>query len=65
MLWSKQYYRYMVHRWLEGDPAGPAPPEQRKQGRNHEWWHFAAGDVLSMPDKWEYPWFAAWDMVPH
>ena len=54
-----------MHRWLEGDPAGPPPPEQRKRGRNHEWWHFAAGDVLSMPDKWEYPWFAAWDMAFH
>ncbi len=55
MLWTKQYYRYMVNRWLEGDPAGPAPPEQRKRGRNHEWWHFAAGDILSMPDKWDTP----------
>ena len=65
MLWNKQYYRYFVHQWLEGDPAGPVPPEQRKQGRNHEWWHLATGDVLSMPDKWEYPWFAAWDMAFH
>ena len=65
MLWSKQYYRFMVHRWLEGDPAGPPPPEERKHGRDHEWWHLAAGDVLSMPDKWEYPWFAAWDMAFH
>ena len=65
MLWSKQYYRFMVHRWLEGDPLGPPPPEERKRGRDHEWWHFAAGDVLSMPDKWEYPWFAAWDMAFH
>jgi hypothetical protein len=65
MLWSKQYYRYMVNRWLEGDKAGPKPPAQRKRGRNHDWPHFAAGDVLSMPDKWEYPWFAAWDMAFH
>ncbi|MGH8865801.1 MAG: MGH1-like glycoside hydrolase domain-containing protein, partial [Burkholderiales bacterium] len=65
MLWSKQYYRYFVHQWLEGDPAGPPPPEQRKQGRNHDWWHLASGDILSMPDKWEYPWFAAWDMAFH
>ncbi len=65
MLWSKQYYRFMVNRWLEGDPAGPPAPEERKQGRDHEWWHLAAGDVLSMPDKWEYPWFAAWDMAFH
>jgi len=65
MLWSKQYYRYMVNRWLDGDKAGPVPPEERKRGRNHNWRHFAAGDVLSMPDKWEYPWFAAWDMAFH
>ncbi len=65
MLWSKQYYRYIVHRWLDGDPAGPPPPEERKSGRNREWQQFAAGDVLSMPDKWEYPWFAAWDSAFH
>jgi hypothetical protein len=65
MLWNKQYYRFMVHHWLEGDRAGPPPPEERKRGRDHEWWHLAAGDVLSMPDKWEYPWFAAWDMAFH
>jgi hypothetical protein len=65
MLWSKQYYRYMVERWLAGDPAEPKPPKARKHGRNHEWWHLAAADVLSMPDKWEYPWFAAWDMAFH
>jgi hypothetical protein len=65
MLWNKQHYRYGVDRWLKGDPAGPLPPEQRKTGRNREWWHLAASDVLSMPDKWEYPWFAAWDMAFH
>ena len=65
MLWSKQYYRYVVERWLEGDPAGPPPPEQRRSGRNHEWSHLYADDVLSMPDKWEYPWFAAWDLAFH
>ncbi|MET0218640.1 MAG: glucosidase, partial [Burkholderiales bacterium] len=65
LLWSKQYYHFMVRHWLDGDPAGPPPPESRKHGRNHEWWHLAAGDVLSMPDKWEYPWFAAWDMAFH
>jgi hypothetical protein len=65
MLWTKQYYRYLVNRWLEGDSAVPAPPGQRKSGRNHEWWHFSAADVLSMPDKWEYPWFAAWDTAFH
>ena len=65
MLWNKQYYRYLVERWLEGDPAEPPPPASRKEGRNHKWWHMSAEDVLSMPDKWEYPWFAAWDMAFH
>ena len=65
MLWSKQYYHFLVRRWLDGDPAGPTPPEERKRGRNYKWWHLATGDVLSMPDKWEYPWFAAWDMAFH
>jgi hypothetical protein len=65
MLWSKQYYRFMVRHWLDGDPAGPPPPRERARGRNHRWWHLAAGDVLSIPDKWEYPWFAAWDMAFH
>jgi Mannosylglycerate hydrolase MGH1-like glycoside hydrolase domain len=65
MLWNKQYYDYSVREWLDGDPAGPPPPESRKQGRNHEWWHLDTGDVLSMPDKWEYPWFAAWDTAFH
>jgi hypothetical protein len=65
MLWNKQYYRYMVERWLEGDPAEPPPPAPRWHGRNHDWWHMSAADVLSMPDKWEYPWFAAWDMAFH
>ena len=65
MLWSKQYYHFLVRRWLDGDPSGPTPPEERKRGRNYEWWHLATGDVLSMPDKWEYPWFAAWDMAFH
>ena len=65
MLWSKQHYEFFVNRWLEGDPAQPPPPPQRKRGRNHSWPHLAAGDVLSMPDKWEYPWFASWDMAFH
>jgi hypothetical protein len=65
MLWTKQYYRYLVYRWLEGDPGNPAPPPERKKGRNHEWWHLSGADVLSMPDKWEYPWFAAWDTAFH
>ncbi len=62
MLWSKQFYRYNVSRWLDGDPATPPPPAGRKRGRNHEWRHLNAADVISMPDKWEYPWFASWDL---
>jgi hypothetical protein len=63
MLWSKQYYSYSVDRWLKGD-ADPPPPN-RKAGRNHQWTHLETEDVLSMPDKWEYPWFAAWDLAFH
>jgi len=65
MLWNKQYYHYTVREWLHGDPAGPPPPERRRHGRNHEWWHLETAEVLSMPDKWEYPWFAAWDTAFH
>jgi hypothetical protein len=65
MLWSKQFYHYDLHTWLDGDPAGPAPPEERWHGRNKEWTHLYNDDVLSMPDKWEYPWFAAWDLAFH
>ena len=65
MLWSKQWYHYDVRRWLEGDPAQPAPPPERWQGRNHEWTHLYNDDVVSMPDKWEYPWYAAWDLAFH
>jgi Glycosyl hydrolase family 63 C-terminal domain len=65
MLWSKQFYHYDVTTWLEGDPAGPAPPKSRMQGRNKEWTHLYNDDVLSMPDKWEYPWYAAWDLAFH
>ena len=65
LLWSKQYYHFFVDQWLKGDPVGPPPPEGRKRGRNHTRWHLDAADVLSMPDKWEYPWFAAWDMAFH
>jgi hypothetical protein len=65
MLWSKQFYHYVVKDWLEGDPAGPTPPAERKNGRNHEWTHMHNGDVISMPDKWEYPWYAAWDLAFH
>ena len=63
LLWSKQHYRYDVRRWLEGDPAGPIPPAQRRSGRNAGWEHLDAGEILSMPDTWEYPWFAAWDLA--
>ena len=65
MIWSKQYYGYDVRRWLMGDPAQPPPPASRRRGRNREWTHLYAGDVLSMPDTWEFPWFAAWDLAFH
>ncbi len=65
MLWSKQCYHYDVRTWLEGDPGQPVPPPERKNGRNHEWTQLYNADVLSMPDKWEYPWFAAWDLAFH
>ncbi len=65
MLWSKQYYHYVVEEWLDGDPAMPKPPESRKNGRNHAWQHLYNSDVISMPDKWEYPWYAAWDLAFH
>jgi hypothetical protein len=65
LLWSKQFYHYDVHAWLTGDPLTPKPPEGRWYGRNHEWVHLNNADVLSMPDKWEYPWFAAWDLAFH
>lgn len=65
LLWSKQWYHFAVEDWLKGDPGTVAPPESRQVGRNREWLHFHADDVLSMPDKWEYPWFAAWDLAFH
>ena len=65
MLWSKQFYHFNVEEWLKGDPAQPTPPSERKKGRNREWRHMHAEDILSMPDKWEYPWFAAWDLAFH
>ena len=65
MLWSKQYYHYVVEEWLNGDPKTPPPPAERKHGRNHEWKHLYNSDVISMPDKWEYPWYAAWDLAFH
>jgi hypothetical protein len=65
MLWSKQLFYYNVARWLDGDPTQPEPPEVRKHGRNSKWLNFDAFDIISMPDKWEYPWFAAWDLAFH
>lgn len=65
LLWSKQYYHYVVREWLQGDPAQPPPPAQRKHGRNSEWGHLYNADIISMPDKWEYPWYAAWDLAFH
>jgi hypothetical protein len=65
MMWCKQYYHYDVRSWLEGDPAGPKPPEQRLHGRNKDWTHLYNDDIISMPDKWEYPWYAAWDLAFH
>jgi hypothetical protein len=65
MIWSKQFFHYDVPLWLQGDPTQPAPPPGRKQGRNVDWDHLNNADVISMPDKWEYPWFAAWDWAFH
>jgi hypothetical protein len=65
MLWSKQLFYYDVVRWLDGDPGQPAPPAERLTGRNSHWRNFDAFDIMSMPDKWEYPWFAAWDLAFH
>jgi len=65
MLWSKQFYHYVVKDWLRGDPNNPRPPEERRRGRNHQWTHLYNADVISMPDKWEYPWYAAWDLAFH
>ena len=65
LLWSKQFYHYDLNRWLKGDPNGPEPPRERLNGRNHEWRHLYNADVISMPDKWEYPWYAAWDLAFH
>ncbi|BDM83298.1 MGH1-like glycoside hydrolase domain-containing protein [Acaryochloris marina] len=65
MLWSKQYYYFNIEDWLQGDPGQPDPPQPRRRGRNHQWPHFDATDIISMPDKWEYPWFAAWDLAFH
>ncbi len=65
LLWTKQFFHYAVEQWLKGDKEIPDPPPHRSTGRNHDWQHFYAKDILSMPDKWEYPWFAAWDTAFH
>jgi hypothetical protein len=65
VLWSKQFYHYVVRDWLKGDPKQPTPPANRLNGRNNEWSHLFNADVISMPDKWEYPWYAAWDLAFH
>ncbi|MEO1467200.1 MAG: glucosidase, partial [Cyanobacteria bacterium J06633_1] len=65
MMWSKQFYNFNVKRWADGDPTQPTPPPGRKHGRNHQWHHLDNEDIISMPDKWEYPWYAAWDLAFH
>jgi hypothetical protein len=65
MIWSKQYYGYDLRQWLLGDPGQPAPPPQRAFGRNADWDHLVNDEIISMPDKWEYPWYAAWDLAFH
>ena len=65
MLWCKQFYHYDVQRWLRGDPGEPAPPASRLSGRNHNWTHLSNHHVISMPDSWEYPWYASWDLAFH
>src|ERR1700736_3595576 len=65
LLWSKQFYHYIVNDWLTGDQYEPKPPDERWHGRNHDWLHVFSRDVISMPDKWEYPWFSAWDLAFH
>jgi len=65
MIWSKQFFYYDVPQWINGDPAQPPPPRERRYGRNHDWLHLNNADIISMPDKWEYPWYAAWDLAFH
>jgi hypothetical protein len=65
MVWSKQFYFYDVWRWLKGDPSQPKPPPARWSGRNHEWQHLMSDDIISMPDTWEFPWYASWDLAIH
>ncbi|HSF68302.1 MAG TPA: glucosidase [Nitrospiraceae bacterium] len=65
LLWSKQFYHYDINRWLKGDSTADPPPNERLYGRNSDWMHLYNADVISMPDKWEYPWYAAWDLAFH
>jgi hypothetical protein len=65
MIWSKQFFYYDVAEWLKGDPGCPPPPSERRRGRNADWQHLNNADIISMPDKWEYPWYAAWDLAFH
>jgi hypothetical protein len=65
LMWSKQFYHYDVSRWLKGDPYAEAPAQNHQHGRNARWWHMNNCDVISMPDTWEYPWYAAWDLAFH
>jgi Mannosylglycerate hydrolase MGH1-like glycoside hydrolase domain len=65
MLWTKQYYHFDIPKWLDGDALQPPPPEARKHGRNADWRHLNNADIISVPDKWEYPWYAAWDLAFH
>ncbi|WP_034691022.1 MGH1-like glycoside hydrolase domain-containing protein [Kaistella palustris] len=65
MLWNKQFYHYNIWKWLKGDPAEPKPPQSRKHIRNYDWMHLNNFDIISMPDKWEYPWYATWDLAFH
>ena len=64
-MWGKQFYHFDVKRWLDGDPGSAPPPAGRRHGRNSAWWHMTSFDVISMPDPWEYPWYAAWDLAFH
>jgi len=63
MIWGRQFFHIDIPRWLKGDPATPAPPPERRRGRNHDWEHLNNADIISMPDKWEFPWYAAWDLA--
>jgi len=65
LIWTKQFYYYDIKEWLDGDPTYPAPPRSRREGRNSDWRHLSNADIISMPDKWEYPWYAAWDLAFH